>query len=464
MDNTHRESDRLISTRECVAKHFPKYGPNKAREVTRLIYEISKRDGIPPGKIVSSILSDLLDGRPNTAQGPARSGEIGYEDVKRSLILRRYPRAAISQKDINPYLPKIELRKDDLFTFRKERFYPKDIFYEKSSADSSMVSRLKSLFPLSRFTEIEKLKTHLKKKRTDPVHNLNHRRETLFIVEESYDFFKKCPCTKGAMGCGYHVMNLGFGCIYDCTYCFLQEYSNSPGLILPSNIDRYLVAADKYLKPGMRIGTGEFTDSLALDDITLYSQPLIEYFSLKKDVTFEFKTKSANIDNVLKSKPSRNIVIGWSVNPEALIKENENYAASLKERLDAAKRCARHGFRVAFHFDPVIYYDGWESDYEAVTKMMFDSVREKDIAWISLGTFRFSTALKPMIEKRFPDNKILDEELIIGYDGKLRYPEEMRLSIYKTMWNNIRKHSSGVHMYLCMEEGRICKTLGDKTR
>ena len=86
------------------------------------------------------------------------------------------------------------------------------------------------------------------------------------------------------------------------------------------------------------------------------------------------------------------------------------------------------------------------------SKLSSQDIKPEDIAWVSLGTFRFSPALKPIIEHRFPDNKILDEELVIGYDGKLRYPDELRERIYRTISGQIRKHHPKAPLYLCMED------------
>jgi spore photoproduct lyase len=202
----------------------------------------------------------------------------------------------------------------------------------------------------------------------------------------------------------------------------------------------------------MRIGTGEFSDSLALDDFTGYSLQMIDFFRKYKNVTFEFKTKSSKIGNLLRSNHSGNVVVSWSINPQELIKENEFYCASLKERLDAAAKCIEAGYRVGFHFDPVIYFSGWEKEYRALIKELFEKIKPKDIAWISIGTFRFSPGLKQVIERRFPANRILDEELILGFDDKLRYAFDIRFEVYDKIIKMLSRHSQKLKLYLCMEE------------
>ena len=60
-----------------------------------------------------------------------------------------------------------------------------------------------------------------------------------------------------------------------------------------------------------------------------------------------------------------------------------------------------------------------------------------------------------MIESRFPENKILDEELLLGYDNKLRYPDKMRDGVYRYMASAIRGHSKDIELYLCMENRKM---------
>ena len=233
----------------------------------------------------------------------------------------------------------------------------------------------------------------------------------------------------------------------------------SPELLQLANIEDFFEVFSAYKRKGMRLGTGEFTDSLALDKITQYSVQLIQFFRKHEEVTFEFKTKSAEIDNLLKQEHGGNIVVSWSLNPQTIIEKNEYFTPSLEERLTAAARCAQAGYKVGFHFDPVIYFFGWQNEYEQLVDKLFQKIDPKQIAWISLGTFRFRPGLKPVIERRFPQNTILDEELIPGYDNKLRYTSAIRYSIYEKMLEMLFKHSRRLNVYLCMEERDLWQKL-----
>lgn len=436
-----KEDNRLRIIQNYLSDKAPYFGVNKRQEILRLIYEISKKEDLPPLE-----LSGQID-------------DWHYAKLKGSLLKRRYAETYGTQTKFGVYLPAIELKAATCAPVRKKLFYPKKVFFEKKASGSYLLKRFKDFFPKAVFSEIGTLKEHINRSPRVKPCDYNNRRDSVYIVWEKFDFFKSCPCTKKAVRCNYHIFNLGFGCIFDCTYCYLQGYANNPGILFPANLDTFFSNYYKYKNSRMLIGSGEFTDSLMLDGITDYSSSLIEFFSKQKNATFEFKTKSPSIGNILKAKPAKNIVVSWSLNPDSIIKENEFFTASLTERIDAAAECAGRGFKVSFHFDPLIYFDGWRKDYTKLLDMLFMRISTKDILRISLGTLRFRPDLKKIIESRFPQNKILNEELILDFDGKLRYPFKIRLAMYNFLAKKIRAHDKKINLYLCMEEPRMRRQL-----
>jgi spore photoproduct lyase len=440
-----REAGRLTAAEHLVGKLYPRFGPNKRRETVRLLYEISLREGISPEAVLPPEL-------------PA-----AFPALKDYLLRRRYPLTSAAGLPIRPYLPRLELKGGEVFTRPPLGFSPKKIYIESAAASSSLAAACRERFPQVAREEIPGLKEFIAFRPGRGVADYNRRGETLFIIAEQYDFFKSCPCTKGAVCCGYQVCNLGFGCLFECRYCFLPGYVNTPGIILPANIDRFFKRFSEFtprsaIRP-IRLGTGEFTDSLHLDDLTGYSLPLVEFFRDRRDVLFEFKTKSDKIDNLLRVDPRGNIVAAWSLNPERMVSENEHYTATLDRRLAAAGRAAAAGYRIAFHFDPIFFFPGWEKEYGETVERMFAAVEPAWIAWISLGTLRFPPALKKVIENRFPGSSILDAELLPGFDGKLRYPPFIRTRIYRFMIDRILARRRDLPLYLCMESREIWEGL-----
>jgi len=205
----------------------------------------------------------------------------------------------------------------------------------------------------------------------------------------------------------------------------------------------------------VRVGSGEFTDSLLYDAITGFSLQIIDFFKTKQKAVFEFKTKSTTVDAILHCRPQSNIVISWSVNPQRVIREHEFFTPSFQSRIRAASSCAKAGFKIGFHFDPLIYYPEWEHDYRAVVQDIFDCIPTRSLAWISLGALRMNPNVKKVIENRFPHDTLMNGELILGYDEKLRYPKHIRIHMYRKMKEWIRQRSRLVCIYLCMEEQSV---------
>lgn len=429
-----------------VSSAWPKLGLNKNREISRLVYEIAKRENtLAPGVI-------------------AGLEEHQFEKLKDILLARRYPAAFASHPRDDYYLPRLGLGQAGPVRVEGRRPEPERIFVERSCRNSALAERAARRHPSARLEVIPSMKEYCRG-RVFTVNDYNQRQKNLFIVSEQYDFYKPCPCTSAARCCGYHLLNLGFGCGFECTYCFLQGYQNAPGIILPANIEDYFrnfvpPAAGSSLFDQPRVGSGEFTDSLIFDDLTAFSPLIVEFFRARPGVSFEFKTKSANVGNLLAAPSAPNVVVSWSVNPQKMIDENEFYTASIDERLAAARECADAGYGVAFHFDPVIRYTIWRDGYAEVIERIFDAVPARAVRWISIGTLRMKADIKRVIEARFPDNGILDAELLLGPDRKLRYAEHERVEVYRHLINRIRARSAATTVYLCMESPDVWRASG----
>jgi spore photoproduct lyase len=411
------------------------------RELARLIFEINLRGGVTPYEIL-----------PFTTN-------LNFESAKKLLLKKRYPKNYGKVPLSSFYLPKIDLDFYSEADLSGKEFYPKQIFIDAEAENSALAARVKKIFPSAGFKI-------LKEKTAVGSYDYSKRTETLYISHEKFDFIKSCPCTSGAAGCGYNLVNLGFGCVYECAYCFLQEYQNLHAVVLPANPRDFLAKIDGVkLNKGpfknIRIGSGEFTDSLVFDYVTNYSKEIIEFFRCRPHIDFEFKTKSVNTANILDCDPCKNIVIGWSVNTPEIIKNAEYLTPPLDARLNAAAKVSSAGFGVAFHFDPVIIYDGWKRDYEEVIKRIRGAVPPENVRWLSVGTLRFNRGLKKIIESRHRKTKILLEEFMLGFDGKMRYGAEQRKEVYGFMVPLLEKYFPQAYVYLCMEQNIFSSVLPD---
>jgi len=426
---------------EFVDKKYHFLGFNRKREIKRLIFEISKRNG----KFAPSLIGEFKN----------------YNQFKRKLIRMRYPFSYKEYPLDAFYLPLLELNEKEKFVEMDDCV--REIVVEKKYAESDIIIKLMNKFKKAKIFFIDSFKEI---KKDFSIEKYNHRGRKIYVVEERYDFLKSCPCTKNCISCGYYVLNLGFGCPMECEYCYLQSYQNIDGIILNPNISSFIESIKmrfRNSKNKVRVGNGEFFDSLYYDDITEYSIKISKELGEFKNVYFEFKTKSINVDNFFKIKQSQNIVISYSLNPIEIIEKTEHRTPSFYERIECLKKLSEYGYYVGIHFDPVIKINGWEDFYYRCIKILFYNLDKKKIKWISIGSFRFAPETKKIIEKRFPDNIILDEEMVIDFDGKLRYPFSVRKNLYKKIIEFIISFGYPKEkIYLCMEEKRIWDEVGLK--
>ena len=284
-------------------------------------------------------------------------------------------------------------------------------------------------------------------------------KRTLVLKRLKGPFIERCPGTRFALCCNYYVAHLAVNCHFDCTYCCLQSYLNKRTIIVHTNLSDFLseveMLVSQYPDQQLRLGTGELADSLALDEFTEFTKEIIPPLSRYTNLLLELKTKGNFIKNLLDIEQKERCVIAWSLNPQRIIEAEEHKTASLIERLEAARQCNRAGYKLAFHFDPIILFDGWEAEYRQVVNLLFEYVHPDDILWISLGGLRFTPAGKTIIYNRFPQSPIIYGEFIQCPDGKYRYLQPVRTEVYRTMCSWLFEKAPGAFIYLCMESPAV---------
>jgi spore photoproduct lyase len=280
-------------------------------------------------------------------------------------------------------------------------------------------------------------------------------KRTLILTRQRGRFMKDCPGSGAEICCNYYVVNYASNCHLECTYCILQSYLDNPALMVFTNLDQLMdeirerlsAAPDRFF----RIGTGEMADSLALDAITECSRRLVPFFAGLPNGVLELKTKSDQISNLKDLEHRGHTVVSWSVNSKRICRSDELKTATFEGRLAAARECQEWGYRIGFHFDPIIHYEGWEAEYQEAVKEVFRAVDPARVAWVSLGALRFTPHLRDIVKRRFPKSRIPYGEFVPGHHGKLRYFRPIRDELYARMRAWIGQEAPGVFVYLCME-------------
>ena len=348
-----------------------------------------------------------------------------------------------------------------LITSQKTEFTPETIFIEESVAKHPL-----TLEALYRFPDTPVQQNTTYDEAVEIIHKTSRDvfgagKRKLALTRFKGSFLKKCPgISPGMVCCNYYVVNLLKNCMYDCSYCFLQDFlQNNPLLVAYVNIEDLLEELDQVFTAHpdrvFRVGVGELTDSLALDTIIPYSQHLIPFFNQKENAVLELKTKSDRVENLLNQNSSRNVIVSWSLNPQTIIDREEKGTPGLQQRLEAAQLCGSKGYKIGIHLDPIIIFPGWEKAYHDLIEKIFIILSPSQIEWVSLGSFRYRKPLKRIIKERHKNTRLFTGEHVASKDGKYRYLRPLRNKAYGSLRERLKKYSANLNVYMCMETKEV---------
>ena len=277
------------------------------------------------------------------------------------------------------------------------------------------------------------------------------------FVDTKGSVVRKCPGTKNHICCGYQTIDLVEGCVLSCSYCILKAYLRDDRIKITLGEDAIIAELDNAIDNAgnhiLRFGTGELSDSLAIDRRYGLNRFLLEYFGRKKKAILELKSKWADFRH-LSGHLNPYTVISFSVSPQRFIDAEEKRTSPLRKRLKAARTAQELGCFVGLHLDPIVIYDGFERDYRYLIDDIGRTLDPSKIIWISLGLLRFPPALYgTLLEKK--RKYLLTGEFIRGEDGKYRYLKTERVRIFRMLYRLLKDIDKDLFVYLCMERADV---------
>ncbi|KAA3600409.1 MAG: hypothetical protein DWQ06_09190 [Calditrichaeota bacterium] len=323
----------------------------------------------------------------------------------------------------------------------KENLYTLKILEALKNPETILIDKIENIF--------EKVKKPYLQKRT----NLN-----LFIGRKEGQLIKEAPNAYGFSSEFPHYYFIhSYNCIYECQYCYLQGYFNSPDIVLFVNHEEIQEEMKRlcevHANTKVWFHAGEFSDSFALANIT---QEVPSYFELFKNLPnafLEFRTKSVNIKQIENLEPLENVVISFSLSPQEQTKKYDLQTPTFDSRIKAVSNLAKKGFKIGLHFDPIIFEENFDKQYEEMISKIAENVPESQIVYISLGVVRFTKDVYFEVQKNYPESEIHASEFIKSFDNKTRYNKPQRLwMLNKIKQLCIRHNLSEEKIYFCMEE------------
>jgi spore photoproduct lyase len=268
----------------------------------------------------------------------------------------------------------------------------------------------------------------------------------------------RCPvASPRTLCCNLQTLDAVDNCGYGCSYCSIQSFFDGKQISFDKGFVDKLKNLEFDADKTYHIGTGQSSDSLMWGNSHGVLDALIDFARAHANVILELKTKSANVNHLLRVDAPKNILCTWSLNTPTLIQNEEHGTATLDKRLDAARKVADAGFLVGFHFHPIVHYDQWQRDYELVVEQLCSLFEPEEVALVSMGTLTYIKSVIREIRKRAIPTQILKMPMVDS-DGKQSYPDEIKRSLFSHVYDSFAESwKSNVFFYLCMENRRLWK-------
>ncbi|WP_028972441.1 SPL family radical SAM protein [Spirochaeta cellobiosiphila] len=251
--------------------------------------------------------------------------------------------------------------------------------------------------------------------------------------------------------CNLHTLDVVQRCGFDCTYCSIQSFYTNGEVIFDSKLGERLKKLNLEPEKKYHIGTGQSSDSLMWGNKNGILDDLLEFAEQHENVILEMKTKSDRMAHLLTRPVQKNVLLTWSLNPQSIIDGEEHFTASLKDRIEAARKAADHGYKVGFHFHPMIPIEDWKEEYGQVMEQLQHLFSPEEVVTISFGTLTFIKPVLKMIRSRNITTKILQMPLEEAA-GKYSYSLDVKEELFSFAFNQFSRWHSQVFFYLCMED------------
>lgn len=250
----------------------------------------------------------------------------------------------------------------------------------------------------------------------------------------------------------FYYTSVALNCLYNCEYCFLQGMFPSAHLVLFVNMEDYFAETARMLgRHPVYLSVSYESDLLALEDIVPYVRSWIEFAARHPHLTVEVRTKSANYRALASVRPVDNVILAWTLSPDAVIRRHEPLTPSLTARLKSARQAAEDGWNVRLCFDPLLHVPNWRELYRQCVEETFALFPAERVHDISIGVFRVPREYLKTMRKRRPDSPLLHYPYE-NIGGVLSYPASLAADMIRFVREQIEQYVPAEKIYLLDEK------------
>ena len=252
-------------------------------------------------------------------------------------------------------------------------------------------------------------------------------------------------------GANYYFSHM-LNCLYDCRYCFLQGMYRSASYLVFVNyqdfVDEIKTLAKQHevdAKP-VWFFSGYDCDSLAYEPITKFADYFLSAFASIPNAVLELRTKSTQIRSLLDRPAMQNVVIAYSLSPHEVAQAIEIGAPSLDKRLKALVKLQNQGWRIGIRFDPIIWHQDYQQQYQALVEQVFKQLDPDKIDSVTLGGFRLPKGYFKTMRSLYPEHGLFSAGLAVE-KGLVTYQAEIEQEIFAKLSEAILSHIRADKLY-----------------
>ena len=192
----------------------------------------------------------------------------------------------------------------------------------------------------------------------------------------------------------YVAPSFGFGCLYDCSYCYMKRHGKQ-GVSIANNSGDILtkiwqhahfeaIFDDKLQKPNQ---TDESASVITYDiscneDFSLHAkfhewQKIFQFAVDNDNIKFSLATKYVN-KNLLTFDAKQKVRIRFSLMPQRIANQLEPNTSLIIDRIKAVDQFIAAGYEVHLNFSPVVVYQDWLEDYQELFDLCNEHIKNKD--------------------------------------------------------------------------------------
>lgn len=183
----------------------------------------------------------------------------------------------------------------------------------------------------------------------------------------------------------YIAPSFGFGCLLNCSYCYMKRHRPDKSVKIATNVDEILMSIDKHVnklpwpkQPNQTDSVYYTYDIACNEDFALHAkhhewERIFEFFKHHPKAKASLATKIIPLD-FMHYNPQGKVRIRFSLMPQRISTTVEPNTPAIIDRIKAIDAFIEAGYDVHVNYSPVIVYREWQEDYKELFNMMKDYV------------------------------------------------------------------------------------------